>query len=255
MSDILLKLHKQYGHIGYVDTPHKYYDLNTRHELVSVTTLIKKFQPDFDLEYWSKVKAKEYGITQDEVKKYWEKLKNVGTGKGSIVHDYLENRWFNKVFEIDYTKYIPPIPTLEFINIDKRQEKLISMCNLFVRQHPHLVPIRTELIVGNDKVAGQVDFLGYDFRKDCYVLIDYKTDKEIRYGNDYQIFKGFLMHLDDCEINKYSLQLSTYRELLRPVIPELCEIYIVWFNADNDNYKKIPIKNLDNESKQLLSSL
>lgn len=252
---ILVDLKKAFGHIGYIDAPHKYYDLRTRKQLISVTTLIKKFQSDFDEDYWAEYKAKEYGITKELVKEYWEKLRGIGSGKGSIVHDHLENRWFGKVFEIDYRKYIPPIPTLDFLELDKRQEKLIDMSNRFVKDHPNLIPIRTELIVGNDKIAGQIDFFGYDLDSQEFVLIDYKTDKQITYGNDFQVFKSFLMHLDDCKINKYSLQIKLYEKLLMPVTGEIKTKYIVWFNADNPTYEKIPIKELNDEANALLGSL
>jgi hypothetical protein len=249
-----IKLKEKFGHIGYVDVPHKYYDLNTRKELISVTTLIKKYQPKFDEDYWAEYKAKEYGITKEEVLKYWELLRNKGTGKGSIVHDHLENRWWGKVYEIDYRKYIPPLGTTDLIKFDKRQEKLIIMANQFVKDHKNIVPIRTELIVGNNKVAGQVDFFGYNLDTKKFIVLDWKTDKAINYGNDFQVFKSPIMHLDDCNINKYSLQIKMYQELLKQAIPEEKESYIVWFNADNDTYKKIQLKDLTNEARLLLAN-
>jgi len=255
IPEINIELKKHFGHIGYVDKPHKYYDLITRKPLISVTTLIGKYQPKFDENYWADYKAKEYGITKQEVLDYWELLRNKGTAKGSIVHDHLENRWWGKVFEVDYRKYIPPLGTKDFIEFDKRQEKLIIMANQFVKDHLNIVPIRTELIVGNKKVAGQVDFFGYNLDTKKFIVLDYKSDRKISYGNDFQVFKSPVMHLDDCNINKYSLQIKMYQELLKQAIPENKEDYIVWFNADNDNYKKIQIKNLADESRILLSSI
>ena len=255
IPELDIKLKEAFGHIGYVDKPHKYYDLNTRKQLISVTTLIKKYQPKFNEDYWAEYKAKEYGITKKEVKKYWERLRNLGTGKGSIVHDHLENRWWGKVFELNYDKYIPPLATVDFINFDKRQEKLINMANSYVKDHSNIVPIRTELIVGNKEIAGQIDFFGYNLDTQSYLLVDFKTDKEIKHTNKFQTFKIPLKHLEDCNINKYSLQLSMYEVLLNQIIPNIEEKYIVWFNADNDTYKKINIKNLKDEASLLLSKV
>jgi len=252
--ELNIKLHKAFGHIGYVDAPHKYYDLNTRKQLISVTTLIGKYKQKFNSDYWSKKKAKDYGTTPEKVLNYWDKLRILGTTRGSILHDYLENRCYNKIFEIDYDMYLPYLDTSEFIQFHKKQSKLITMADNYIKDHSHIIPIKPELIVGNKKVAGQVDFFGYNIDTNNYTLVDFKTDKKIDYTNKYQSFKSFLSHLEECEINKYSLQIKTYEKLLNSVVEHIEEKYIVWFNADNDNYKKINIKELDDEAELLLAN-
>jgi len=250
---MFVKLHEAFGHIHYIDDVHHYYNMNNRERLISVTQLIKKYRKPFPRDYMSKRKAKEYGTSQKNVLEMWDNKSLRGAARGSILHDYLENKWFNKEFNINYSNYISDdLITNEFLS---KQKKIMNMALNFYKDHKHIIPIRTELIVGNDKIAGQVDFFGYNLETDSYVLLDYKTDKKIDYDNEYQAFLKPLSHLRDCEYNKYSLQIKLYESLLKCVVEDINEKFIVWFNADNNNYELIKIKNLTDEANTILSNL
>ena len=246
------ELHNQYGHIYYEDGRHVYVDTNNGNILTSVTTLLKQYQTPFDTEYWTKKmvdnpkKPKYWGMTQQEIKDLWNKIRILGVTSGSIVHEYLETRWYNKEFPINYSayEYLDDLNTEDFSIFHTKVKKLIGFADKFIEDHKHVIPIRPELIVGNEKLAGQIDFFGYDTEKDDYIIFDYKTDKKIDFKNEYQNFKSPLTHLDDCEFNKYSLQVNLYRKLLEPVV-DVKDMHIIWFFADNDSYVKLRVKKDD----------
>ena len=54
------ELFTAFNDIKFYDEPHKYFVNNK--ELISVTTLIHKYQEKFDEDYWSEYKANEHNI-------------------------------------------------------------------------------------------------------------------------------------------------------------------------------------------------
>lgn len=253
------ELHEAFGHILYFDEPHIYVDTNTGEYLKSVTTLIKDYRHPFKRDYHinrlinSPTKEKYFGRTYQDVKDEWDKLRVLGTSSGSILHDYLEHLWSNKIYPLNYYRddIIKNLSEEEFKQFEDKCITLTDYADKFKEEHPNIIPIKPELIVGNDKYAGQIDLLAYDTAINEYILIDYKNDKKIGYTNQYQNFKKPLTHLEDCEFNKYSLQVNLYRKLLEPVI-EINHMYIIWFNIKNDSYVKLRVKKDDNNINLIL---
>ena len=62
------ELFTSFNDITFYDEPHKYY-INGK-ELISVTTLIHKYQEDFDEEFWSDYKSNELNISQEIIKTF-----------------------------------------------------------------------------------------------------------------------------------------------------------------------------------------
>ena len=86
---------------------------------------------------------------------------------------------------------------------------------------------------------------------------DYKTNKAINEKNDYgEKFKSPISHLDVCEINTYSLQLSLYKHLIeKNTNLKLGNSYLIWINEANENYKIFKCKDLEAEIKLMIESL
>ena len=85
-----------FNNIKYYDEPHTYYIGGTR--MVSATQIIGKFKQEFDSEFWSKKKAKERKITQEEILKEWKDKSDYACEKGTLFHEYAENYLNNKIF-------------------------------------------------------------------------------------------------------------------------------------------------------------
>ena len=145
--------YNKFKHIQYDDTKHEYWNKKTNQKMISVTQLINKFKPKFDSEYWSKVKAQQNNITQEEMLKQWEDTKQEGLDIGNRIHDYIEKRMNNEI--LNYT--IQPV-----------EEYLIHSKDD--------IPFMQEVIIGNDKVAGRFDHLA--IRNNKLIIKDWKTNKK-----------------------------------------------------------------------------
>jgi ATP-dependent exoDNAse (exonuclease V) beta subunit len=67
------------------------------------------------------------------------------------------------------------------------------------------------------KLAGTIDLLAFDNTKQRYYLLDWKTNKRIttRSFNNKKGIKEPTLHIEDCHLHKYGLQMSLYRYLLK----------------------------------------
>lgn len=81
-----------------------------------------------------------------------------------------------------------------------------------------LQPYRTEISVATPlpfPIAGQIDFLGKD-RDGEWVLLDWKWSRKINTSGYMGLsLLGPFRHMQDCNAEKYSLQLCIYAEILR----------------------------------------
>ena len=230
----------KFNHIKFHDEEHKYYMDGNRTD--SVTSVIGKYKHPFDKDFWSKKKADERGITKDEILAEWKYKSDFSCERGSAFHEFAENYLANKVF---------PFPEYKITNAlggeDKMLEckegvyKLIEMFKKFYDDsHGKLVPVRAEVVVGDGEwgITGMIDQLFFNEKSGMLEIWDWKTNKAIKKENKWQQFKKPLSHLDVCELNTYSLQLSFYRLIVeRNTELELGDSYIVWFNENNDTYK------------------
>lgn len=225
---------------------HKYYKKDK--ELISVTSLIGKYQNPFNENYWALWTAlKESGntlkiwqfkpdvidyrpfltVTVETVKKQWALEKDIGLTCGTAVHNYLEGLWNSKVLDIQckYDRY----------TILKKQAEAF-----YVDFKDRYTPVKMEFVISNEFLAGQMDGLFYDNLNKGYVLFDYKTDKEIKFENKYQKLLKPFDKLDDCNFNKYSIQTSLYKRIFEEETGQpIIDVKIIWFCYTNESYQII----------------
>ena len=66
--------------------------------------------------------------------------------------------------------------------------------------------------------AGTIDMIGFNTKKDCYSIIDWKTSKKFDTGNQWSKYmKEPFSHVISCNTAEYSLQLSLYRIYSRKI--------------------------------------
>lgn len=147
--------------------------------------------------------ARKQGRTYKEVKDEWDFNKEVASGMGTQVHAYMENLWKRKHYQPD-----KPIGDYELV-----RQSALKAYTLLKRR---FVPVRNEFIVYKPEWAlcGTIDFLCYDKSNDCLAILDWKTNKEIKYENRWQTCIGPLNGLPACDFIHYSAQLSTYKLLV-----------------------------------------
>lgn len=238
--DVPNKLFTTFNDMVYYDEPHKYY--SNGEQLISVTTLIHKYVPEFDEIYWSSIKSKQYGLSVREILRAWKFINNKGTMKGSIIHDYAENLFLNKVFPY------PKKNIIDYFGFDPIWEEYLitkkHVNNFHKVSKGKLIPIRTEMVVRDPEslVAGMLDILFYNVKAKEYQIWDWKTNKSFSMREDRKLLDELCL-LDDCDLEIYSLQLSMYKFIIEKNTGlKLGNSYVVWFSHNNDNYEVIEMK-------------
>lgn len=137
------------------------------------------------------------------VREEWKAAGDKACTLGTHVHAFMENQWKRKL-------YVPNEECPDY------EEMTATGLQAYQELSKRFVPIREEFIVYNTdwKLCGTIDFLAYDTLKDRIVILDYKTNKEIKKDNPFQRCVGVLEGLPDCNYVHYSAQLSTYKAIL-----------------------------------------
>lgn len=251
----IVELEKAFKNIKYYDADHVYIDTITQKRLISVTQALGKIKQPFDEEKWLKIKAKERGISEEDLKKEWWIAAKVGTTRGTLLHKYMEDSYSRKEYPKNYGNLENVLSILPLIEYIQSVDSIKKMADDFIKDFPNLIPIKSEVVIGSSElgIAGMFDQLMYDESNDTYIIIDYKTDKDIKYTNRWANLKEPLSNLEDCQYVKYSLQLSLYKYIIEKYTKiKISELKVIWFNSKNDTYKIIPIDFLEDEIQKLI---
>jgi hypothetical protein len=238
-ADLLIELNK-FNNIIFNEEDHSYF-LDGK-KCTSVTTAISKFKKPFETEMIAKKYAKKNGLNVKDVIEEWESIKETSTFKGSELHKYAECRFLSK----------------NYIASDIAKP-LCSMFDVFYNDvKDRLIPVKLEFVIGDKdySVCGMIDKLFYNVKANCLQIWDYKTNKEISKHSKYKNrMTKELSHLEECEYNTYSLQLSIYKYIIeKNTNLKLGNSYLVWINDQNDKYKIIGTQYMEDEAKIILNS-
>lgn len=187
----------------------------------SVTTFISTFYKEFDRDGMSKKKAKELGVTQEELLKEWDGKGDVAKVLGTAVHLWIEN-YYNNILQ--------SIPTdVEVVN-------RINKFNVLHSKHLHkLQSIKCEqMIFSKDKlIAGMIDSL-FLYKGNVFI-IDWKTNKKMTSDKETK-YKKMLFPFNDYWENKfnlYSIQQSLYALILEEIGINVKSMYLGYIGPDN----------------------
>lgn len=171
-------------------------------ELISVTTFLENFITPFDEEYWSKKKADDRGVDQQVVLNEWAVTRDYACDLGTEVHEYIE--FF----------YADDIKVYENEEVNDRIKKFHTIYDSRLNV---LEPVVSELRMFDIEwgLAGTFDQL-YTYNGNI-IMADWKTNKKIKTDKDYCF--GWLKYpfnrYKENEFNKYSIQISLYRLMLK----------------------------------------
>lgn len=187
---------------------------------ISVTTLISLFKVPFDKETQAEKSSKNknsrwYGLSKEEIIEKWDKANKVAVNLGSWYHNQREE----DLIVCDTIQrsgrdlnIVAPI-----LDGDK---KLAPSQSLSEGIYPeHMMFLRSAGICGQ---ADRVEVIA-----DTIDLYDYKTNKEIKtagfksWNGAVSKMKHVCSHLDDCNYNHYTLQLSIYMYIMLKHNPNL----------------------------------
>lgn len=244
---MITELYNAFKHIKFTESNHTYVNLLTGEEFISVTTLLKKLKPEFDSKYWSLYTALkrnghaiqprypnirienstlsvediealnlELNPSVDDIKEEWAISAISGQTLGTFLHNRMEYNILRKDIEQDVPAFVFNLKSYMAIKYLKNRNILKEMADNFYTEFiSKYTPITTEFVIGDEdlKIAGTFDLLALNNETNEIELWDYKTDKEIKFHSEYNK-KLNVFNIDDCEFNKYSLQLSIYKYLL-----------------------------------------
>lgn len=210
---------------------------------ISVTQLIQQFHKKFDQEFWSKKKAEERGISQEEIIKEWKDKNEYANLIGSETHQWIED-YFNGIHK--------KIPT----NLDIVDR--INKFNIIYAKDIHkLTPLKFETRIFSKKypIAGTIDSLF--LYKDKLIIFDYKTNGKFT-SDDHPDGKweNLLDPFQDSyknHLNEYSIQVSLYSLILQEWGFDIKASYLLHIGPDKDpkiykahDFRKKLEKYLDN---------
>lgn len=257
------------GDVGFLEGPHKYVNLKDDSiEYTSVTTLIGKYEQEFDKEFVSRYKAlerlipsdvwkkekggiwknhripkdylevhdiseQELNRTQQDILDEWAEINRESCERGTKIHAQLENSFYAAGDNVSLQKF--------GIGGKFVCKKNYSELNLEYGVYPEYL-----IYYDNPKInlhlAGQIDLLIKN--KNEIRIIDHKTNKKIDlkgfYDNNTRSEKKMkypLTSLGDCNYNHYQLQLSTYAWMLQKLNPdfEIKDLIINHYDHDDNN--------------------
>lgn len=182
------------------ESSHTYSD-NHGNSYQSVSAFLGMFQKKFDRENISKMSAAKAGVSQEEILAVWDKKRDDSIDHGNRIHNSLES-------------YMKTTQVLEGC------DDLLPLCKSIAGEYSKYYRTYQEEILFSEEhlLAGKTDnrFQHTSSKNSVISFGDFKTNLSngIQYENKYgQYMTGPLSHLQDCNFNKYALQISVYAYL------------------------------------------
>lgn len=216
---------------------------------LSVTSIVSNFKEAFDAKQMSEKvsknkRSKWYGLTPEEIRDAWNNEAKRSTDLGSWYHDQREKDLVSfKTIDVEGSslKIVAPIYMADGSKIapDQKLEEGI---------YPELM-----VYLKSAGICGQSDLV--EIINGKVNITDYKTNKEIKkegFKNWEGVVKKMLFplnHLDDCNLNHYTIQLSLYMYIILKHNPKLKPgkltlHHILFEEQDRDKYDN-PIYKID----------
>lgn len=254
------------GNVGFRESDHYYGNLiDPTIKYTSVTTLIGKYEPEFDSKFisaykalerlipaneWKKEKGEiwkshkipdtylevhniskeELNRTQQDILDEWEDINRKSCERGTKIHSQLENSFYTAGSNITLKKFS--------IGGKFSCKKNYNELDMEYGVYPEYL-----IYYDNPKldlhIAGQIDLLVKN-ENNIYIL-DWKTNKKIDLKGFYnssikstEKLKYPLGTLDNCNFNVYQLQLSTYAWMIQKLNPNFVIKDLIINHYDHD---------------------
>ncbi len=242
-----LNSHPLDSEISFTIYPRRYTIKGLNRKPKSVTEIIEPFFKPFNSDVaiqgmmnspkWQE--SPYYGKTPTEIKAEWKRANELGT----LLHDTIE-KYYNKISD-------------DVISSDIIQEYgyFLQFVKDFMVLNPNWLPYRTEWFVFNRylEISGAIDMVFVNEKGELWI-VDWKRSRSIRFTNGYQNATGPLSHLDDCNFQKYCLQLNMYRTILeRDYDKVIVAMDLVILHPINSNYVTRRVSRMEHEIEAILS--
>ena len=242
------------------ESQHRYTDTLGR-EYRSVTTLIGDYYPHFDVKYWAHKKAKEQGKSEKAIRAEWDRIKNEACERGTKTHNgledaikevskfknaiqYLTNIHTGRVVTIaDIPALIPqPLDVEEFKKATNYKYPEIYRVFDFYTNEGYTIYSEIGVFLPDYLVSGTIDI--FCDRPSDFVILDWKTNRDgLKFEAGYykkdkttipnQLTDEWvrksekmlppLSHLDNCNGEHYTMQLSLYAIMSETILNKPCK--------------------------------
>lgn len=233
-------IHPRDKRIKFYPEPH-IYTIDGR-PIPSVSTMVNRFFPEFDMNYWSERKSYELGMTASDVAIMWKNKGEKAASQGTFLHQQIENY---------------------FLGLDHVEVPEMALFRKFNGEHQTIKPFRTEWRVFDEQAgfAGTIDLIAQN--GSGFEIYDWKRSKKIvgimgkpNTLNSYQTGIGFLNHIDDTSYNRYCIQQNLYKHILEKNYDlTISAMYLVVLHPVYDQYYKFKVPLMKNEVMSIVKTL
>ena len=249
-EEYLKKLNKAFKDFVFFEDGH-YYKYKGKDIGISVTRFIEQYTNEFDAEAIAEKVAIRDDKSIQEVLNEWKAKNEWACLKGSKSHEFAQNIWKGVLYPNDI-KNATDGQKKAYENI-KRQAK-----QFYLDYRDRLEHLADEFVIGSIEynICSAVDHLFYNKLTGGLVMVDYKTNSDIRKNEKYaKKMKVPLSHLKDTTISHYFIQLSIYRYLLEKYTDiTLEDMFIVYMSENIEEYEIIEVPYLKDEVKKILEN-
>lgn len=228
--------------ISFDEASHTYRD-EFKKEYVSVTTLIERYCPKFDREFWAIKKAQDLNTTPELIKASWDEITKHSQDKGNREHKLLEDsiNLSNNNAKFDYEGKTNPKLGLGMISINKTNLHVLQNSPL-AQKYPKIYQFlkgyiedgwtlyaERRVYLAEYLVAGTIDCLLV--KNKFFMIVDWKTNKDkLMFKSGYfkkvggiktntwvdkkEYMYDILSRVEHCKGMKYTIQLSLYAKIL-----------------------------------------
>lgn len=253
---------KRYNNIRLIfkEDDHSYTD-TFGNKYKSTTTILHDYQPSFDKNYWLKKKAKELNISEKELAKQWNSIRDEACDRGTKTHNNLEDGIKSASKFKNAIQYIQPkegemitvadLPNInadvkeldidQFIDITENKYKDIYNVFNYYKNNGYKIYSEIGAFLIDYLISGTIDVLC--IREDQFVIGDWKTNRgglkfESGYYKKDKTTKPFqetnvwigknekllppVSSMPNCNGSIYNLQLSMYAAMVQIILGLPC---------------------------------
>ncbi len=232
-----MDISKIFKDLMFYDKDHTYTLFSDK--LKSVSSIVKSFSPDIDFYKMALTTAKRRKVKVSVVLNEWEKSKVDGITLGKKIHLFGELYARNLVYLEDNDLLEPVYQELQLIKFLTDISKNYTIIGIEYMVYSTIY-----------KYAGTIDLLLRNNKTGKFVIVDYKTNKQLH--NDYgDYMKLPFIYLSATNYNKYQLQLSLYTIPFEQLGFQVEDRWIVWLMRD-EPYKLYRTNNFTEMLKSVL---
>jgi ATP-dependent exoDNAse (exonuclease V) beta subunit len=177
------------------------YTYNAQDCFTSATTVVQKWIPPFEEEYWAKKKAEENNVTPEDMIKEWNQKRDKAAALGTSVHRMIEEFLLGGEVRLSANLFAV--------------QKYTQFLHWWWKIHKHyeVIAVEWRMFDLDHGIAGTVDLLIRT--KDGLVILDWKTNHDLKVEGSYNNLLAPFDDLPENDRTKYALQLSTYRMMAK----------------------------------------